>query len=1010
MQRLFKAAALSLLLSHSAAAAQIQLRPTLWQIGTADDSSSEFGDYATAKGQAVNAHAYWNPEFEPQVPLNQAVPKGLKADVNPAFSISYRLRSVPPNGVRFRFKLLNAHKNGAQLAAFSNGSMAGLIQLWGTAGTSSPHAWKKTHELYIPGEMLQRGLNTLRLEIARPLWASEKWDGSQYLEWDYLQLQVLEAPAVEPIHGHPFYLGTTLKHSGGDFKVDAHTLALAPVALQWLGIAYSGNAIRADFWHDVESQQPERLKYLQALRDLNMRVVVDNISSYHFALQPDGTLPAQTQTDLKSFFARYGGLFQFYELENEPTNFVGSAKQGGTHAAIIALAKYINAIKPAHVVTTAPGWAYGGKQGVPAGWEADAAMRRAIEDLCGATNGHSYGFSYADNTGGSFVEQLKTFGGVSDGWPKPFVNTETGANNWHSEENGGTHLPSAQSHASAFDRVLRAHVAVTDFAMQHALIFDDFSLFNAPTNWGDPRTLSAYPAVEGEAETRLKTFRRIALAYATHGRPLPTTLLNRAALAGKKVLARCVDTSGLAPLEGSQGRSGKLLLNFVNFEDSPQVLEARITLPARGLWSGLRIGPGDTYAASHGSVQLQASPTLDLKVSLGAGESVQYILGRGPMPAIVTVATPDLAISRITLAPQNPQPGQDVTLSATIENRGAAPSPAGVTHGVKFLVDGKSVCWSDRFNAALAPGQSVTVTANNGEGGVWTWKAVAGAHVIEAQADDVDRIAESDERNNSARSEVTIGAPAATAGTGAGAEARTGASMNTNLVGNTSPATATASTPDVAGAAGIVTPIVLGRGAAWHRKVDGPYIALTFDDGPLPQSAPILLAALRKAGMTATFCVQGNNSSKHPELVKAILAAGCEIASHSWSHPNFREVGPERAREEMRKTDQALLSITGERPKYLRPPYGATNDELNQIMAREFGYSILLWSYDSQDWQKPAPGAVTDRILHAQAGDIILAHESFPQSVREMPAIIEALAAKGLKSVTVSELLRHQIP
>lgn len=626
-QRISKTALLPLMVACAStlpahdAAAQVPDK-TLWQIGQVDDSSAEFSDYAPGAAPEVDA------ALVGAAPGARLVCKGLKADVNPALSLRYSLARLPRNGVRLRFKLLSAHKNGAQLAVFSNQAMAGLLQLWGTQGTSSPHQWKKTYELYIPREMLQRGSNTLRLQVARPLWAGPEWDDSQRFEWDYLALQALGSPASEPVQGHLFHLGTTLKHSGSDFKVDARTVALAPVALQWLGIAYSGNAIRADFWADVADQQPARLKYLQALRDLNMRVVVDNISSYHFKLNDDGTMPDKAKADLEAFFGAYGSLFQFYELENEPTNFVGSAKQGGTHAAILALARTINAIKPAHVLTTAPGWAYGAKQGVPVGWEADPAMRRQIEDLCGATNGHSYGFSYADNSGGSFVEQLSTFGGVQDGWPKPFVNTETGANNWHSEENGGTHLPSSQSHASAFDRILRAHVAVTDFAMQHALIFDDFGLFNAPTDWSDPRTLSAYPAVEGETQTRLKTFRRIALAYATHGQPLPFAILNRNALAGRQVLVRCVDTSALAPLEGSHAKSDKLLFNFVNFESTPQTVEARVALPARGLYSGLRIGPGDSYAASHSEVRLQARPTLDFKVALGAGESVQYILGR----------------------------------------------------------------------------------------------------------------------------------------------------------------------------------------------------------------------------------------------------------------------------------------------------------------------------------------------------------------------------------------------
>ncbi|MBV9864597.1 MAG: hypothetical protein JO316_04555 [Abitibacteriaceae bacterium] len=207
-----------------------------------------------------------------------------------------------------------------------------------------------------------------------------------------------------------------------------------------------------------------------------------------------------------------------------------------------------------------------------------------------------------------------------------YINTETGTNNWHSEENG-THLPSRQPHASAFDRILRAHIAVVDRTMQHASIFEDYGIFKAPTDWAAPTTLAAYPGLNGE-DNRLKTCRRLALAYATHGKPLTYTYLNPTELQDKKVLFRGVDTSTLAPLPGSGGKSSKLLLNFINFEETPQTLQVRVTLPRRGIYSGERIGSGDTYAASHSAVRFQAKPIVELFVGLGPLESVQYILDR----------------------------------------------------------------------------------------------------------------------------------------------------------------------------------------------------------------------------------------------------------------------------------------------------------------------------------------------------------------------------------------------
>jgi hypothetical protein len=611
----------------------------LWRLGAVDGNSAEFADFGTAAA-AVDVPADWKTRTDWKL-----LPKGLKGDVRPAIDIGYDLPAVPANGVMFSFKLLHAYKGGAEMTVLSNGVMAGMIQLWGTAGTNSTWPWRKTYRLYVPKELLTAGRNVLRLEAARPLWSDAGVDKFMWWQWDYLQLDALAAPAGEPIHGKMTWLGTTMKHGANDFLVNDHTLRVTGPTLRWMGIAYSGNTIRADFWYDVGSQQPRRMEYLQLLRGLNMSVLVDHISSGHFRSDTTGALPQPTRDAMDEFFRKYGTLFQYYEISNEPGMF------GGDWAPTIETARYVNRIKPPHVVTVAPGWAYADRKGSPKGWPTKADCRQAVEALCQATNGHSYGFSYADNRGGSFVENLRTFQGVDDGWPMQYVNTETGANNWHSEANGPG-FPSTQPHAQAFDRIMRAHVAVVDRTMQHAAVFDDFGLFRPLAVGADPNTMQAYPGVEAPqagpaskvgtgtesansapirsqspfSDTRLKTFRRLALAYATHGTPLPYVPLDRQRTAGRRVYFRAVDTAGIAPLPGSNATADKILLNFVSFETSAQTMRIRVTLPQRGQHVGERIGPGDTLAKARSAVKLSATPEVDLEVQLGAGDAVQYIL------------------------------------------------------------------------------------------------------------------------------------------------------------------------------------------------------------------------------------------------------------------------------------------------------------------------------------------------------------------------------------------------
>lgn len=118
---------------------------------------------------------------------------------------------------------------------------------------------------------------------------------------------------------------------------------------------------------------------------------------------------------------------------------------------------------------------------------------------------------------------------------------------------------------------------------------------------------------------------------------------------------------------------------------------------------------------------------------------------------------PDLIVTAVSMSPANVAPGQLATFSATVKNQGTAATPAGVIIGVQFDVDGIEVSWSDTDTQSLAPGSSVTLTANSGPSGNSTWTATSGAHTVLAWVDDVNRIAESDKANNKLSVPLSVG-------------------------------------------------------------------------------------------------------------------------------------------------------------------------------------------------------------------------------------------------------------
>ena len=193
--------------------------------------------------------------------------------------------------------------------------------------------------------------------------------------------------------------------------------------------------------------------------------------------------------------------------------------------------------------------------------------------------------------------------------------------------------------------------------------------------------------------------------------------------------------------------------------------------------------------------------------------------------------------------------------------------------------------------------------------------------------------------------------------------------------------------------------------------VDGPYIAMTFDDGPSATLTPKLLDILATHHIKATFFVIGENVAEHPEIVARATREGHEIGNHSWSHPNFAKMSDAGVRSQLQRTDDAIKSATGARPTLLRPPYGSITTREKRWIHDQFGYQIILWDVDPYDWKRPGPSVVRGRILkETRPGSIVLSHDIHPGTIEAMPSTLDALEAKGFKFVTVSELIRMAVP
>ena len=212
--------------------------------------------------------------------------------------------------------------------------------------------------------------------------------------------------------------------------------------------------------------------------------------------------------------------------------------------------------------------------------------------------------------------------------------------------------------------------------------------------------------------------------------------------------------------------------------------------------------------------------------------------------------------------------------------------------------------------------------------------------------------------------------------------------------------------PDSAGPVSPAPPPVTNKITYGSAQVDGPYVALTFDDGPSAKFTPELLKILADRHVKATFFLIGKNVQAHPEIVKEEVAEGHDVESHSWDHPNLGILPDDKVRSELQLTDDAIFNAAGVHPKMLRPPYGSLAHGQRIWINKEFGYKIIFWSVDPLDWKNPGAPTVASRIIsEAKPGDIILSHDIHAGTIQAMPEVIDTLRAKGFKFVTVPELL-----
>jgi peptidoglycan/xylan/chitin deacetylase (PgdA/CDA1 family) len=201
-------------------------------------------------------------------------------------------------------------------------------------------------------------------------------------------------------------------------------------------------------------------------------------------------------------------------------------------------------------------------------------------------------------------------------------------------------------------------------------------------------------------------------------------------------------------------------------------------------------------------------------------------------------------------------------------------------------------------------------------------------------------------------------------------------------------------------------------GWIWALPADSGKIALTFDDGPDPETTPQLLETLARLEIRSTMFLCGEMCEQSPEIVREIAAHRHDVANHGYRHERHNFRGKQYQLRSIQRTEQLIRGCGVTPARLYRPPFGGFDMTTHAALA-ELDYMGVMWTAIVDDWHPQSAELLWRKLRRKLHSGVVIVlhdgHDTTETMLQILPRLADHARDSGWTFTSLSETIKQRV-